>query len=131
MEKKESEEITTEGPSFFQIVKAPLTTDFLRIPPCFVKEHLEEDEESVVLKGDSGGGTWHVKLERNEDGLFLRQGWKDFHRDNSLKENEFLLFRYDGAMVFSVRIFKVTGLERDVQQPLIPPQTASASSSQG
>ncbi|XP_059650012.1 B3 domain-containing protein Os01g0723500-like [Cornus florida] len=44
--------------------------------------------------------------------MYLQDGWKEFLRDNSLGDNEFLVFRYDGNLCFNVKIFDKSGCKR-------------------
>ncbi|KAG9154752.1 hypothetical protein Leryth_014239 [Lithospermum erythrorhizon] len=76
----------------------------LTIPPSFTKNLKEKLGETVSLKVPSGA-TWYVGLLAREDTLFLRKGWKDFVVDNSLKENDLLIFKYFGESHFEVLLF--------------------------
>lgn len=55
-----------------------------------------------------------MKLHSDEDGLLIHKGWKKFQKNNQLQDGECLVFRYDGDMQFTVRIFSNNGLERQV-----------------
>lgn len=64
----------------------------------------EKLAESVALKGPSGA-TWNVGLTASGDTLLLKHGWEDFVADHSLKEDDFLVFKYNGDSRFDVLIF--------------------------
>ncbi|PIA54643.1 hypothetical protein AQUCO_00900893v1 [Aquilegia coerulea] len=103
-------------PEFFKIIHADLfTTEQLRIPPDFLK-HISKDESGIAVidEGPDATYSWHVQFCRTEDGMFLTDGWKDFVRDHSLGKYDFLVFRYEGNMYFTVAIFDQTGCQKDV-----------------
>ncbi|XP_060168309.1 B3 domain-containing transcription factor VRN1-like isoform X2 [Lycium barbarum] len=101
--------------TFYQIFGSTITSK-LRIPPWFLKHISEQSPDKATLKCLSGG-TWNVKLRCDEDSLLMRKGWKKFQKHNQLEEGELLVFRYDGALKFTVRIFGTNGLEREVKTP--------------
>lgn len=73
------------------------------IPKKFVDSLRKKLPGSVVLKGPSGL-TWNVGIKTSDDTLFFNHGWQAFVKDHSLKENDFLIFRYNGAQ-FDVLVF--------------------------
>ncbi|KAL3722457.1 hypothetical protein ACJRO7_034776 [Eucalyptus globulus] len=83
----------------------------LKIPPKFARLFSEELPHRVILKGPSGG-KWNAKLRKDNAGLYIHDGWREFHMDNSLGNKEFLLFEYNGKRSFEVDIFDPTGLVR-------------------
>ena len=68
---------------------------------------------SVLLKGPSEY-SWVVELVQKNDDLFFDEGWADFVRDHSLECGEFLVFRYDGDLVFDVKVFDQSTCEKEV-----------------
>ena len=68
---------------------------------------------SVLLKGPSGY-SWFVELVQKNDDLFFDEGWADFVRDHSLEWGDFLVFRYDGDLVFDVKVFDQSTCEKEV-----------------
>ncbi|KAF3435672.1 hypothetical protein FNV43_RR22763 [Rhamnella rubrinervis] len=75
------------------------------------------------------GCSWNAKVsETSSSGIFIEDGWHQFLKDNSLGNNEFLLFTYEGNMCFNVQIFEVNGCER-LNLPLIGTHELSASTS--
>ncbi|KAK9287047.1 hypothetical protein L1049_015456 [Liquidambar formosana] len=99
-------------PCFFKIMYGGLNAEKLRIPSCFVKQISKDLPDTATLKGPSGS-CWNVKLSYSKGAMYLQSGWQEFLRDNSLGDNEFLLFLYDGNMCFSVQIFDKSGCERE------------------
>ncbi|CAJ2675508.1 unnamed protein product [Trifolium pratense] len=83
-----------------------LTTDFqqqLALPKTF-SDNLKKLPENVTLKGPSGV-MWNVGLTTRDDTLYFTNGWQEFMKDHSLKENDFLVFKYNGESLFEVFIF--------------------------
>lgn len=82
------------------------------ISPDFVKDFKRTISEKVVLK-DVYGKEWHVYVKETPDGVFfLENGWKSYVDYHSLKMGEFLVFRYDGAYSFMVKIFSTNGCKK-------------------
>lgn len=67
-------------------------------------------EKAATLR--ASGSVWKVQCTCSKGGIYLQDGWQEFIRDNSFGDDEFLIFRYYGAMCFNVQIFDKTGLER-------------------
>ncbi|XP_049933640.1 putative B3 domain-containing protein Os04g0347400 [Nymphaea colorata] len=49
--------------------------------------------------------SWPVELTNDSSGLVFKNGWEDFYKHHSLETGDFLIFRYNGNMHFSVRIY--------------------------
>ncbi|CAI9104408.1 OLC1v1003072C1 [Oldenlandia corymbosa var. corymbosa] len=101
-----------ESSCFFRIFSPKLHGNELKINPGFVNEYLKKVPDRMVLKCESGG-PWPVRVVKTGNDVFLRHGWQEFVQDNSLQENNFLFFTYDGNAELAVQIFEDTGLERD------------------
>jgi hypothetical protein len=60
---------------------------------------------------------WHVDVVRDghggEDDVYFAGGWAEFVRANGLEEESFLVFRYEGNMVFTVKAFDTSGCIKD------------------
>ncbi|KAK3002794.1 hypothetical protein RJ639_018352 [Escallonia herrerae] len=111
-EKESSNNVVMDTrPYFFKIIADGLNSERLRIPPHFMKHISEDLSGSAVLRGPSGG-SWNVKILKNGKATFMLEGWQVFVKDHSLGHSEFLLFKYDGNLRFSVQIFNKSGLER-------------------
>lgn len=82
-----------------------------KIPPKFARLFSEELPHRLILKGPSGEN-WNAKLRKDITGVYIHDGWQEFHIENSLGNKEFLLFEYNGKRSFEVHIYDPTGLER-------------------
>uniref|UniRef100_A0ACD5W055 Uncharacterized protein n=1 Tax=Avena sativa TaxID=4498 RepID=A0ACD5W055_AVESA len=117
------EEQEEEGrPRFFKVLvgdfarRLEIPRDFLtHIPEVGIKgsEISAAPSVKVTLKR-SEGKTWVVELEKVDRCVFLTAGWAKFVVDNSLREYEFLLFRYDKRMNFMVSVFGWNACEKAV-----------------
>ncbi|KAL6549094.1 hypothetical protein OROHE_008939 [Orobanche hederae] len=67
---------------------------------------------TTLLVGPSGN-SWYTELNMVEKGLFLNEGWTDFVRDHNLEQGDAMLFRYDGNLQFTVRIFDRSMCEKE------------------
>lgn len=84
----------------------------MRIPRKFMQHFKEELSEFVNLKGPSGL-TWHVGPTKIAGNVFLQHGWKEFVDVHHLKENDLLVFKYDGDSSFTVLMFDSSGCEKE------------------
>ncbi|KAK3145077.1 hypothetical protein QOZ80_4AG0322720 [Eleusine coracana subsp. coracana] len=59
------------------------------------------------------GKFWHVDVARGGDGAAddacFAGGWAEFVKDNALAPESFLVLRYEGNMVFTVKVFDTSG----------------------
>lgn len=84
-----------------------------RIPPKFRKNLLNELSERATLNlNDSSNCSWTVEVSQTEGEIYFKNGWQKFTRDNSLGNYEFLVFRYERDMQFSIEIFDRTACKR-------------------
>ncbi|RCV44445.1 hypothetical protein SETIT_9G374600v2 [Setaria italica] len=82
-----------------------------RIPQAFNKFMENEPLGVVSLKGPSGN-TWHAKLILDSEGFYFTHGWNEFFIDHNINLGEFLVFGYDGHSHFSIKVFDLTGCEK-------------------
>lgn len=70
------------------------------IPDAFFTAHLEDKYDLTTLKltSDASDRTWDVKL----NGRRFASGWEDFSAAHCLRDDDVLVFRHDGEMVFHV-----------------------------
>ncbi|KAI3991316.1 hypothetical protein MKX01_034635 [Papaver californicum] len=68
--------------------------------------------ERAVVQGPSGA-YWATKVYKSKDGIFLEKGWEVFVRENGIQMYDFLVFRYEGNMQFSVKVFNIHGILRE------------------
>ncbi|XP_027368166.1 B3 domain-containing protein REM16 [Abrus precatorius] len=76
----------------------------LALPKAFSDNLKKKLPENVFLKGP-GGVVWNVGLTTRDDTLYFTHGWQQFVKDHALKENDFLVFKYNGESQFEVLIF--------------------------
>lgn len=100
-------------PEFFKVFLPDMSSEQLRIPQAFIRKYRGLVHEKVKLKG-LGGKSWDVKVEEINGGVFIKNGWRKFVADHSLKLGEFLVFKYEGNSLFSVKIFRTDGCKAEV-----------------
>lgn len=91
-----------------------MTGDFstcMVIPKKFIDHFKGELLETIELKVPSGD-KWHVELKKTSYGVVLECGWKNFVAAHDIKENDFLVFKYDGSSSFLVLMFEQGGCEK-------------------
>ncbi|KAI8549802.1 hypothetical protein RHMOL_Rhmol06G0053600 [Rhododendron molle] len=76
----------------------------LAIPEKFAKNMKKKLPENATVIGPSGG-KWNVGLVSSGETLLFRHGWKEFVKDHFLKEDDVLIFKYNGESRFDVLIF--------------------------
>ncbi|KAL2939458.1 B3 domain-containing protein REM16 [Bienertia sinuspersici] len=74
------------------------------IPKKFSENARGKLKETVTLKGPSGTATWQVKLKASDDGLFLKDGWREFLNAFNVEKDDILIFKYTGNSCFHVLI---------------------------
>ncbi|KAL9227623.1 hypothetical protein vseg_003291 [Gypsophila vaccaria] len=101
-------------PCFYQIVIDDFIAHRVRIPPLFMK-HIRKDmsnEETREGRIKSGDKLWGIKLRKTSKGTYIDDGWTQVMHDNNLGDKEFLVFKYDGDLCFTLHIFENSGCER-------------------
>ncbi|XP_061337766.1 B3 domain-containing protein REM16-like [Gastrolobium bilobum] len=73
----------------------------LALPKTF-SDNLKKLPGNVTLRGPSGI-VWNIGLMTRDDTLYFTDGWQQFVKDHSLKENDFLVFKYNGESLFDRR----------------------------
>ncbi|EXB38619.1 B3 domain-containing protein [Morus notabilis] len=99
-------------PHFFAFYSANLSSERLKIPTKFMKRMEGKTSGSVSLEGPSGN-TWQVDLVQQNGDLFLHYGWPAFVRDHFVECGDFLIFRYDGDLHFTVQVFDQSACEKE------------------
>jgi hypothetical protein len=59
---------------------------------------------------DRRGRDWHVKVRPIGGRLYFDDGWKRFGEDNSLEQNDFLVFTHIEDNVFKFKIFELSSM---------------------
>ncbi|XP_042518599.1 putative B3 domain-containing protein REM15 [Macadamia integrifolia] len=117
--------IRPKKPHFFTPI-LPASFQELVIPNAFHKYLFDENYEGgeATLRNHSlCGKSWTVNLK----GFCFQEGWTDFVRDNNLQLGDFVVFGYEGSMVFDVIIFGKSFLDKDYP-PLHVTNTAQSKS---
>ncbi|GAB2218839.1 hypothetical protein Droror1_Dr00002071 [Drosera rotundifolia] len=96
------------------------TTQFCQILPRDFNHHLVIPKKfagnmwhrlpTKALLKSPNGGTWKVELKGDGDELRFLDGWGEFVKACSLKENDLLIFKYSGNSDFDVLIFNLESL---------------------
>ncbi|KAJ3674365.1 hypothetical protein LUZ60_004981 [Juncus effusus] len=60
------------------------------------------------------GASWRVGLVKCGSKLALQDGWFEFARQNSISQNDLLVFKFKGGSEFEVVIFDSDGLEKSI-----------------
>ncbi|XP_065847738.1 B3 domain-containing protein REM16 [Euphorbia lathyris] len=76
----------------------------LAIPEHFTRNLKRKLPDTVILKSPSGS-EWEVGLTTKENASFFDHGWGEFVKDHSLKENDILIFKYNGESCLDVVLF--------------------------
>ncbi|XP_022976045.1 B3 domain-containing protein Os11g0197600-like [Cucurbita maxima] len=106
------EMVTARRPCFYTFYSSTLSSERLKLPSKFIRYLEEIIVRSVTLIGPSGQ-TWLVNLIQQNDDLFFCDGWPTFARDHALDCGDFLVFRYDDELHFTVQIFDESTCEKE------------------
>lgn len=52
-------------------------------------------------------------MKKSQDGIYLDKGWEVFVQVNGIQKYDFLVFRYEGSMQFSIKVFNMHGVPRE------------------
>ncbi|KAL9662262.1 hypothetical protein QQ045_027094 [Rhodiola kirilowii] len=96
-----------EKPHFMQPVLPGLTKDFF-IPVAFFKYLNGKRCRRAFLRSPCGGKLWSVKIR----GRRVWAGWKEFAEHLDLRVGDFLVFTYEGDLVFDVKVFDSSTCEK-------------------
>ena len=74
------------------------------LPKTFSDNLKNKLPQNVTIKGPSEV-VWNIGLKTRDYTVYFVDGWQRFVKDHSLKENDFLVFKYNGESLFEVLIF--------------------------
>ena len=80
------------------------------LPEKFVREHGDK-LSGVATLAVPNGCTWLVRLEKANNNIWFRDGWRDFVEYHSINYGYFLVFKYKGNSKFHVLVFDMTTTE--------------------
>ncbi|KAF8688183.1 hypothetical protein HU200_042417 [Digitaria exilis] len=72
----------------------------------------------AVISGPHGK-MCQIELEINQLGVFFAGGWSQFMAFHGITADNSLLLRYEGNMVFTVKVFELNGCQREYKQKQI------------
>ncbi|PVH35100.1 hypothetical protein PAHAL_3G035200 [Panicum hallii] len=87
------------------------------IPAKFVQQYIAKellDNRMAIILGPIGK-VYNIKLEVGHSGVFFAGGWSQFLRVHDITEANSLLLRYEGNMVFTVKVFEPDGYQREAK----------------
>ncbi|KAJ4791210.1 Transcriptional factor B3 family protein [Rhynchospora pubera] len=108
---KASSSSPNANPHFFKFL-FPDHLANLRIPKEFYK-HLPTVLPKRASLVTQSCKIWRVDVGQNEEDICLSRGWSEFVKAHDLQLGYFLLFRYEGKMVFSVKVFDTSCCLKD------------------
>ncbi|CAO1939097.1 unnamed protein product [Urochloa humidicola] len=94
-----------------------LPTDMMekmRIPAKFVEQYLPKEHlknQYAIVLGPFGK-VYSIKVEMVQSDVFLSGGWSQFLTFHDITEANALLLRYEGNMIFTVKVFGPNGFLR-------------------
>jgi hypothetical protein len=77
---------------------------------CITKEHLN-NHLAIVL--GPHGKVWQIELEINQSDVLFTGVWSQFLAFHGITAANSLLLRYEGNMLFTVKVFEPNGCQRD------------------
>lgn len=96
---------------FFKVFLPDHSSQQLKLPSAFVKR-LNGNLPPRSILVCSGKRTWSVDVEKAGNALSFQNGWSDFVEDCSLEPGDFVVFSYNGAAKFNVKIYGKSGCEK-------------------
>ncbi|KAK9942250.1 hypothetical protein M0R45_007926 [Rubus argutus] len=106
--------ITEQRPSFFKVIIPGHTTKHLRIPTPFLELIRNDISDNANLNlNTSSEQSWKVKVSKTRGGVYFKDGWQEFLKDNPADDGDFVVFEYEGNMHFRVQIFDNSCCEKD------------------
>ena len=87
------------------------------IPAKFVQQYIPKEllgNRMAIILGP-GGKVYNIKLEVGHSGVFFAGGWSQFLMVHDITEANSLLLRYEGNMVFTVKVFETDGYQREAK----------------
>ena len=82
------------------------------IPAKFVEQYIPKeliDSMAMAIILGPSSKVYNIKLEVGHSGVFFAGGWSQFLMVHDITEANSLLLRYEGNMVFTVKVFETDG----------------------
>lgn len=85
------------------------------IPPEFLQRYMSKQnlDNAVAVVLGPRGKVCHIGLKIDQLGMFFAEGWAEFLEFNGITKDNARLFRYEGNMVFTVKVFEPDGCQRE------------------
>ncbi|KAL6851442.1 hypothetical protein ACP4OV_020375 [Aristida adscensionis] len=100
-------------PQFISVPQSDIKEKMI-IPAKFVQDYISKEllnKQMAVVLGPLGK-FWRIELEMNLSGMFFAgDGWSQFVASHGITEDNALLLRYEGNMVFTVKVFGSDGCQ--------------------
>ncbi|CAN6270607.1 unnamed protein product [Urochloa humidicola] len=108
-----SSQDTAHKPQFLRVFPKDFM-EKMQIPAKFVQRHIPKDHLDNPMAIVSGplGKVSPIELQMNQSEVFFGGGWSQFLVLHDIAETNSLLLRYDGNMVFTVKVFEPDGCQR-------------------
>ncbi|KAF3326212.1 B3 domain-containing protein [Carex littledalei] len=111
---KSSSSTPNHKPHFFKFLfPDPFANLNLRIPEKFYKHLPAVLPKQASLVSTQSDKFWRVDVCQNEQGICFSRGWPEFAKAHHLQIGYLLVFRYEGNMVFHVKVFDTTSCLMD------------------
>jgi B3 DNA binding domain len=59
------------------------------------------------------GKFWHIETICTGQDMYFQNGWSKFVKAHELQTGYMIMFRYEGNMIFKVKVFDATGCRKD------------------
>ncbi|RLM73238.1 hypothetical protein C2845_PM15G04590 [Panicum miliaceum] len=111
-------------PQFLRIIQQDSMEEMplQKIPARFVKHYITEEclNRRMAVVVSPLGKFWRIKLQNDQSGVFFAGAWSQFMAFHGISEGEVLLLRYEGNMVFSFKVFGISGCQKDLKNHNTP-----------
>uniref|UniRef100_A0A0D9W3K7 TF-B3 domain-containing protein n=1 Tax=Leersia perrieri TaxID=77586 RepID=A0A0D9W3K7_9ORYZ len=103
-------------PQFLRIL-LPGYMEKMRIPDKFLQHHITEEHLNSIMAYILSplGKVWRIELEKKEFGMFFKGGWSQFLSFHDISHGDVILLRYEGNLVFKIKVFGLNGLKKDLK----------------
>ncbi|KAF8688193.1 hypothetical protein HU200_042428 [Digitaria exilis] len=108
-----SSKASTHKPQFVRVLPKDFMEKML-IPAKFVQQYIHKeflDQGTATVLGPIAK-VFSIKHERGQSGMFFAGGWSQFLKFQHVTEANALLLRYEGNMVFTLKVFETNGNQR-------------------
>ncbi|KAF8688190.1 hypothetical protein HU200_042425 [Digitaria exilis] len=105
---------STHKPQFIRVLQKDFMEKML-IPAKFVQQHITKeflDMGTATVLGPVAA-VFSIKLEMGQSGMFSAGGWSQFLSFHDITEANALRLRYEGNMIFTVKMFGLRGCQRE------------------